>query len=174
MEPDEVFAHRVRLLGGLRSFGASYTELTQEFALSLGLRSTDAGAVVEILYAEDLGVPLTPARLAERIGLTSGATAQLLNRLEVAGHITRTRELTDRRKVTLRTSPDIVPPARAFFATLGSHLDRLVARHDTAELALVATFLDELSHTMAAAIEESRVRPQPGGRGAGSGPDRSR
>lgn len=169
MEQDEVFAHRVRLLGGLRSFGASYTELTQEFALSLGLRSTDANAVVEILYAEDLGVPLTPARLAERIGLTSGATAQLLNRLEAAGHVTRSREHADRRKVTLRTSPSIVPPARAFFATLGTHLDALVRRHDAGELDLVAAFLDELTGTMAAAIEESRVRPQPGGADAGPG-----
>ncbi len=160
MEPDKVFAHRVRLLGGLRSFGASYTELTQEFALSLGLRATDANAVVEIMYAEDLGVPLTPARLSERIGLTSGATAQLLNRLEDAGHITRTREETDRRKVTLRTSPSIVRPAVAFFATLGDHLDELVRRHDAAELDLVSTFLDELTHTMAAAIEQSRVTPR--------------
>lgn len=167
MEPDEVFAHRVRLLGGLRTFGAGYTELTREFALSLGLRSTDAGAVVEILYAEDLGAPLTPARLSERIGLTSGATTQLLNRLEAAGHITRSREQADRRKVTLRTSPSIVPPARAFFATLGTHLDRLVRRHDAAELDQVAAFLDELTGTMAAAIEESRVRPQPGDGDAG-------
>lgn len=172
MEPDEVFAHRVRLLGGLRTFGAGYAELTQEFALSLGLRSTEAAAVVEILYAEDLGVPLTPARLSERIGLTSGATAQLLNRLEAAGHITRSREEADRRKVTLRTSPSIVPPARAFFATLGTHLDRLVRRHDAAELDLVAAFLDELTGTMAAAIEESRVRPQPGGPDAGPGRSR--
>lgn len=160
MEPVEVFRHRVRLLGGLRSFGASYTELTSEFALSLGLRSTEANAVVEIMYAEDLGVPLTPARLAERIGLTSGATAQLLNRLEDAGHITRTREHDDRRKVTLRTSPSIVGPAMAFFATLGDHLDTLVRRHDAADLDLVATFLDELGGTMAAAIEQSRVTPR--------------
>ncbi|WP_375424574.1 MarR family winged helix-turn-helix transcriptional regulator [uncultured Friedmanniella sp.] len=159
MEPEEVFAHRVRLLGGLRTFGAGYTELTTEFAQSLGLRSTDANAIVEIMYAEDLGVPLTPARLAERIGLTSGATAQLLNRLEDAGHVTRTREQADRRKVTLRTSPEIVKPAVAFFATLGEHLDELVRRHDAADLDLVAAFLDELTGTMAAAIEQSRVRP---------------
>jgi hypothetical protein len=41
----------------------------------------------------------------------------------------------------------------------GKRPDRLVSRHNPAELTLVATFLEELDGTMAAAIEESRVRP---------------
>ena len=76
-----------RVLTGLRSFGADYAEFTRRFAASLGLHTTDAAALVEILYAEDRGTPLSPARLAERIGLSSGATTALLNRLETAGYM---------------------------------------------------------------------------------------
>lgn len=61
--------------------------------------------MVEILAAEERGLPLTPARLAERIALTTGATSTLLNRLETSGHIVRTREHSDRRVVTLHVTP---------------------------------------------------------------------
>ncbi|MFD8935776.1 hypothetical protein ACFV0R_11000 [Streptomyces sp. NPDC059578] len=44
---------RDRLMEGLRAFGANYTEFTRRFASWLGLHSTDAAALAEILYAED-------------------------------------------------------------------------------------------------------------------------
>ncbi len=95
----------------------------------LGLHSTDAAALAEILYAEDKGTPMTPARPGERISLTSGATTTLLNRLERAEHVVRTRERTDRRVVTLRSSPRIVGPAREFFAPLGDALDAMLSQY---------------------------------------------
>ncbi|WP_410625850.1 hypothetical protein [Amycolatopsis sp. cmx-8-4] len=53
------------------------------------------------------GRPLTPARPAERIALTTGATSSLLNRLEDARHIRHTREHSGRRIVTLHCTPAI-------------------------------------------------------------------
>ncbi len=131
-----------------------YANFTRGFATWLGLPATDAAALVEILYAEDTDTPLSPVKLSERIGLTSGATTTLLNRLERAGHVVRSREHTDRRVVTLRTSTDIQGPAIQFFETLGRHLDAMLAHHTPDQLSQVNIFLDNLHATMNAALAE--------------------
>ncbi|TQM81689.1 DNA-binding MarR family transcriptional regulator [Saccharothrix saharensis] len=146
--PADLAARTARLLDGLRAFGALYTDFTARFAAWLGLHSTDATALVEILYAEDRGAPLSPTRLSERLGLTTGATTNLLNRLESLGHITRTREHPDRRLVTLRSSPTIEQPAREFFGPLNHHLQALVAHQEPRRLADFEGFLHDLRATM--------------------------
>ncbi|MFE5889265.1 MarR family winged helix-turn-helix transcriptional regulator [Streptomyces sp. NPDC002285] len=141
-------AQRDRLMDGLRAFGANYTEFTQRFATWLGLYSTDAAALTEILYAEDQGAPLSPARLSERISLSSGATATLLNRLETAGHIVRTREHTDRRIVTLRSSPDVRPRAEEFFGPYAERMAAAMAQYTPAQLQQFEDFIAQLRGTM--------------------------
>ncbi|ASO18492.1 DNA-binding MarR family transcriptional regulator [Actinoalloteichus hoggarensis] len=146
--PEDVGAHSARLMDGLRAFGANYTEFTGRFAAWLGLHSTDATALVEILYAEDKGTPLSPSQLGERLALTSGATTNLLNRLERLGHIVRTREHADRRIVTLRSSAGIEEPAREFFGSLTARLDGLVAQYPPEQLDEFEGFLHRLRDTM--------------------------
>ncbi|MGW5647014.1 MarR family winged helix-turn-helix transcriptional regulator [Saccharopolyspora sp. NPDC003752] len=147
-QPDDTAARSARLLDGLRSFGANYTDLTGRFATWLGLHSTDAAALVEILYAEDKGTPLSPTRLSERLALTTGATTNLLNRLEKLGHIVRTREHADRRKVTLRSSARIEEPAREFFGPFSERFNALVAQYPPDQLEQFESFLDQLCATM--------------------------
>ncbi|WYB30410.1 MarR family winged helix-turn-helix transcriptional regulator [Streptomyces sp. SM1P] len=141
-----------RVMDGLRAFGANYTEFTRRFAAWLGLHSTDAAALVEILYAEDQGAPLSPARLSERVSLSSGATAILLKRLEQAGHIVRTRESTDRRVVTLRSSPDIRPRAMAFFGPYSERMAEAMAAYPPEEIERFEQFLGTLRSTMDALL----------------------
>ncbi|MGW3471749.1 MarR family winged helix-turn-helix transcriptional regulator [Saccharopolyspora sp. NPDC000995] len=147
-QPSDVAARSARLLDSLRGFGANYTELTGRFAAWLGLHATDAAALAEILYAEDKGTPLSPTRLSERLALTTGATTNLLNRLEKLGHIVRTREHADRRKVTLRSSPRIEKPAREFFGPFGDGLRALVAQYPPEQLDRFEDFLNRLRATM--------------------------
>ncbi len=151
---DDTADRTARLLDGLRAFGALHTDFTARFAAWLGLHSTDATALVEILYAEDEGTPLSPTRLSERLGLTTGATANLLNRLEALGHIVRTREHADRRIVTLRSSQSIEQPAREFFGPLNEHLQAMVAQYDPRRLAEFEAFLHHLRATMEDALAE--------------------
>ncbi|EMD27614.1 MarR family winged helix-turn-helix transcriptional regulator [Amycolatopsis azurea] len=151
---DDVVARSTSLLDGLRGFGANYTEFTRRFANWLGLHPTDAAALVEILYAEDTGSPLSPALLGERIALTSGATTNLLNRLESLGYVVRTRESTDRRKVTLRSGADIQGPAREFFGPFSAGLAALVAEYPAEEIERFENFLRHLRSTMDKVLEE--------------------
>ncbi|GAA3600732.1 hypothetical protein GCM10022223_15470 [Kineosporia mesophila] len=95
---------RQQALDLLRTYAGEYTELNRRSAQVLDLHVTDVNALVEVLWAERLGEPLSPVRLAERVGLTSGATNALVNRLENAGYVARSREHADRRQVTLRAT----------------------------------------------------------------------
>ncbi|MBK5995607.1 MarR family transcriptional regulator [Streptomyces sp. MBT58] len=142
------------LMDGLRAFGANYTEFTRRFATWLGLHSTDAAALVEILYAEDKGTPLSPARLSERVSLSSGATAILLKRLEQAGHIVRTRESTDRRVVTLRSSPAIRPRTEAFFGPYAERMAQTMSAYSPQEIQRFEDFIGRLRSTMDALLAD--------------------
>ncbi|WP_052849691.1 MarR family winged helix-turn-helix transcriptional regulator [Streptomyces avicenniae] len=168
-ESGGVEARRDRLMEGLRAFGADYTEFTRRFASWLGLHSTDAAALAEVLYAEDQGKPLSPARLSERISLSSGATTALLNRLEAAGHITRSREHTDRRVVTLRSSPEVKPLAERFFGPYAERMAAEMARYSEERLAEFEEFLDHLRTTMDALLADEYSGLAPGSRPSSGG-----
>lgn len=143
--PNEDYEHVLR---SLTAFSATRKELARVFAKSVRIHTTDADAVVLIIEAEDRGKPLTPARLAERVGLSPGATSILLGRLEQAGHIERTREETDRRIVTLRSTATINAKADAFFEPLQQQLDQALGEFTKEQLALVARAADNLRTTM--------------------------
>ncbi|MBW8482133.1 MarR family winged helix-turn-helix transcriptional regulator [Actinomadura parmotrematis] len=141
-----------RLLESLRGYGANYREFSRRFAAWLGLHSTDAEALIEILGAEERGVPLSPARLSERIALTSGATTALLNRLEQAGHVVRAREHTDRRVVTLHSSAHVQRLADEFFGPLADRVDTVMAAYAPDLLERFETFLTDLRGAMDAQL----------------------
>lgn len=164
-ENGDVEARRNRLMEGLRAYGANYTEFTRRFASWLGLHSTDAAALVEILYAEDKGTPLSPARLSERVSLSSGATTILLNRLESAGHVVRSREHTDGRVVTLRSSPEIKPLAMEFFGPYSARMAEEMSRYAPEQLQQVENFVAHLR----SAMEELLTNEYRTERGTGGG-----
>ncbi|BCY09172.1 MarR family winged helix-turn-helix transcriptional regulator [Actinoplanes sp. L3-i22] len=139
-------AHEV--IEGLRGLAAAQSELGRVFARSMRMHGTDAVAIVEIINAEGRGQPLTPARLAERIGLTTGATSILLNRLEQAGHVVRTREHSDRRIVTLRSTPGIHAAATEFYEPLSRLLGATLGDYSPAELARTESIVSRIRSTM--------------------------
>lgn len=145
---DERGRQRGQVLANLLAFAAAQNELGRLFARSRQMHTTDAAAVVEILTAEQHGRPLTPARLAEKIALTTGATSTLLNRLEDAGHIARTREHSDRRVVTLHSTASIHQSADAFFAPLNGELKALTDSYSAVDLALIDAFVNEVRTTL--------------------------
>ncbi|MFB7370702.1 MarR family winged helix-turn-helix transcriptional regulator [Streptomyces sp. NPDC056222] len=158
----DVEVQRDRIMDRLRGFSANYTEFTRRFATWLGLHSTDAAALAEILYAEDKGSPLSPARLSERISLSSGATTILLNRLELAGHVVRTREHTDGRVVTLRSSPAIRPRAVEFFGPYAERMAAEMAQYTPDQLRQFENFVEHLRGTMDSLLANEYRERRPG------------
>ncbi|MEU0133110.1 helix-turn-helix domain-containing protein [Streptomyces sp. NPDC006296] len=99
----------------LRRMNGEINRLVHAFAHAQGLHATDVQALGAILDAE---TPLTPGRLREHLGLTSGAVTACLDRLERAGHIRRARESADRRVVHLYYESGAKAAARSFFMPL--------------------------------------------------------
>ncbi|ACZ21041.1 transcriptional regulator [Sanguibacter keddieii DSM 10542] len=137
-----------QLLEALTAYGATYAQVGREFATTAGLHTTDATALVEILGAEERGTPLTPARLSERIGLSFGATSTLLNRLEAAHHVERSRGHADRRLVTLHSTPTVHEVAERFFDPLGERVTAVLAPYSDEEVARLARMLAEVRQAM--------------------------
>ncbi len=145
---------RARLVAAVRAFGARDSELGRQFARSHDMHPTDAAAIVEILTAEQRGETLTPARLAARIGLTTGATSTLLRRLESAGHVVRSHDHDDRRRVSLRSTDTVHETATAFYAPLASAMDAALQRFSAADLDTAAAVIAALE----AAIDATASR----------------
>ncbi|MET8388716.1 MarR family transcriptional regulator [Streptosporangium canum] len=154
---DGVAAQRERLAEGLRAYGASFTELGRRFATRLGVHSTDAFALLEIASAEASGAPLSPALLSRRISLSSGAMTALLNRLEQAGYVTRTREHADRRIVTLHSSAQVREFADDFFAPVNERQDAVLSQYPPELLHQLETVLAQLCSTMDAQLAQEHA-----------------
>lgn len=142
---------RARVLQLLRDYTDAHVEATRHLAAALGVHATDAVAMTEILWAESAGRPLTPARLGRHIGLTSGATTNLLNRLEAAGLLIRGRTDHDRRVVTLTLSARARSQTAAFFTPTGEQLDRLLDSYDDVTL-------ERLEHLLTAVVDVTATR----------------
>lgn len=145
---EDARAQRDRIIEALRNHAIASTELGRRFGATMGVHHTDANALVEILNACERGVPLTQSELSQRIGLTTGATSSLLNRLETAGHIRRVRDSADRRIVTLQPTPGVEAVVDSFFRPLADRMGALMDRYPPELLKEFESFLSEISSAM--------------------------
>jgi DNA-binding MarR family transcriptional regulator len=137
-----------RLAAAFWAYGSAQSEFGRAFARAMHLHQTDAAAMVEVVRSEDQGEPLTPARLAERTGLTSAGVAVLLNRLEDAGHLERRRGHADRRKVTLHAAGAMRAAAEAFYAPVREAVDILGRQRTEEELQAIEEFMVALQRAL--------------------------
>jgi DNA-binding MarR family transcriptional regulator len=139
---------REEIVNLLRSYSVEAQQVGHAFAQRHGLHPTDLQALIAVMHAEGRGEPLTPGRLGEAIGLSSGATTAAIDRLERAGHLRRSRESTDRRVVHLRYGEPGMALAVQFFGPLGKRTDQVMADFSDAELALVRRFLSGMQDAL--------------------------
>ncbi len=124
-------------------------KLAHAFADQHGLHATDFEALVHVMDAEGRGAPLTPGQLSAALGLTSGATSAVIDRLERPGHVRRDRDDTDRRKVHLRYAEVGRAVAMQFFGGLRGPTDAVMDDFSDDELRAVQRFLARMSTTLA-------------------------
>ncbi|MGW3662445.1 MarR family winged helix-turn-helix transcriptional regulator [Streptomyces sp. NPDC005141] len=129
----------------LRRMNGEINRLVHGFAGEHGLHATDVQALAAILDAPE---PLTPGRLREHLGLTSGAVTACLDRLERAGHIRRARESPDRRVVHLHYVPDARSAARDHFRPLAEVTMSVRSGFSEDELSVVLRFLTEMNEQL--------------------------
>ncbi|MFC5138455.1 MarR family transcriptional regulator [Actinomycetospora rhizophila] len=146
----------------LQDYADEAGRLGHAFAADQGLHRTDAAALLAVLRAERAGAALTPGRLGEEVGLSSGATTAAVDRLERLGHLHRVRDDTDRRRVTLHHDPAGAAVGRAFFGPLAARLDAVLTGYTPAELAVVHRFLTDVVASVAEHRAEMTEEIPPG------------
>ncbi|WP_436848581.1 MarR family winged helix-turn-helix transcriptional regulator [Streptomyces asoensis] len=139
--PTDLQAFAVRL----RRMNGEINRLVHAFAGDQGLHPTDVQALAAILDAEE---PMTPKRLREHLGLTSGAVTACVDRLERAGHIRRVRENADRRVVHLYYAADARSVARTYFRPLAEATRAARARFTEEELSVALRFLTAMGEEL--------------------------
>ncbi|MBF4617575.1 MarR family transcriptional regulator [Clavibacter sp. VKM Ac-2873] len=129
---------RSDVLERLRDYTTAFDESVRQLAAAVRLPTTDTTALAEVIWAETAGRALSPARLSEKLHLTSGATTALINRLEGGGHLERSRESADRRVVTLRATAASRARVMAVLQGAQADVDRALDGFTSAQLRTAA------------------------------------
>jgi len=159
-EPNSAAAALVRELHLYSTHNALFSDAV---AQRLGINSTDMECV-DLLH---LFGAMTPSRLAQLTGLTTGAITRLVDRLERGGWVRRMPDLQDRRSVTIeplhgtRTSP-----AWAHFKGMAARMAQLIGEYDASQLELITEFTrrsNEILRDEAARLRQSEPGAASGG-----------
>jgi DNA-binding MarR family transcriptional regulator len=103
----------------------------------MGLSAVDQRALALITRE----APVTASRLARLTGLTPGAITGLVDRLERAGHVRRSPDPGDRRRVLIAPAPRPPSATGDAFEALGRDMAAVMKRYDERELAVIADYV---------------------------------
>ncbi len=134
-------------------------QFVERFGARHGLHRTDMNALAFVLDAEQRGEPMSPTRLASRLGLSPSATTAVIDRLEASGHLERHRVPGDRRRVTLSMSATARLAGRGMFTPLREVFADSWADFTDEERRTVARFLTRSVEAMRA-VRDDWERPQ--------------
>jgi DNA-binding MarR family transcriptional regulator len=123
----------------------------------LGINATDLRCLG--LATSEPG--LTPTRLAELAGLTTGAITGVLDRLERAGFVRREADPADRRRLRVQLVPDRLGELTAYYTPLIGRAVELSADLEPAARAQLARYLG----TFAATLHDEAARLRVAARG---------
>ena len=136
----------------------------QAIAERLGMSATDLHAINLL----DIEGPITAGRLAELMGLTTGAVTGVLDRLERAGLVRREADPADRRRVVARLVPAGMERVRSAFLAVGTGVQDLYAGYDDAQLGLLVDYTErnaEIARRVTAQMQAGASGPDEAGDG---------
>ena len=113
----------------------------QSVALRLGLSESDIDALELLL---DTGAS-TAGKLAEVLGMTTGAVTRVIDRLEQAGYVRRTTDPADRRRVIIEAVPERAQTLEAMLGALERAAQDEVGQYSPEQLALISEFLGRMA-----------------------------
>lgn len=136
-------------LQGLASAEAAGLHATEWYALSL----------------IDVDGALSSGELAERTGLTTGATTRLIDRLEKSGFVARKADPSDRRRVIVEAVPDALRRVEDVVGPARRHVAEVLAHYDDEQRALLFDYFARAAPAFRVASEEIRAATVGGRRG---------
>jgi DNA-binding MarR family transcriptional regulator len=138
-----------RYVDVVRGFSARVVLFHGAVADRVGLNATDLKVLR--LLGEDA---MTASQLAQRVGLTGAAVTALVDRLELAGYVTRERDTEDRRRVTLRAVPAMVKKIDRVYDSQNAAMERLLAGYSASQFDLLIDYLQRAT----AVLEEQTTK----------------
>lgn len=105
--------------------------------------------------------PMSASELAARTGLTRGAVTGLVDRLEAAGLVHRTRDTADRRRLVISASAPTSPEVAAAVAGLQAGMAEVTSHFTPEQLLVIAEWVERTSAVLreqAAAISAASER----------------
>jgi len=129
------------LVAQIRRFIAGTILFNQRVADRAGLHLTD----MQCINLLDLLGPVTPGKLAESTGLSTGGVTVMLDRLEKAGCVKRAPHPGDRRSVLVKVNPRKLRKIHALYAALNRQFDAFLAETPEDELRTVVNFLTRMN-----------------------------
>jgi DNA-binding MarR family transcriptional regulator len=125
-------------------------------ASKAGMNVTDA----QCINALSLDGPQTPGQLAQLMGITTGgAITAVIDRLEKAGYVKRTRDPDDRRRVIIELVPESLERFARYFGPIGAAFGEKVAALDEDQLQLLLDWVRGNNEMMPKVIDEVRRMP---------------
>ncbi|SEP75470.1 MarR family winged helix-turn-helix transcriptional regulator [Microlunatus flavus] len=122
----------------LRRLQTAMGDAEGALAARLAIGSTDLAAMTHLTFAPE---PIGPRELSGRLGITPGATTELVDRLERAGHVERRRDTVDRRRVQLHASTSTLGQVAGELRPLLEALDGVAADLDPHDREVVLRYL---------------------------------
>jgi DNA-binding MarR family transcriptional regulator len=134
-----------RVVVALRELTVRLNRLGADFAARNDLHATDLRAIIELLDAQRAGVAATPTWLADRLRLNTASVTALVDRLENMGHVQRTRDYPDRRRVRLTVTDSAQRLGEAYFGPLIERVLIILAGFRSPERMAIRRFLAEIA-----------------------------
>lgn len=106
----------------------------------LGVDTHGLRAMDHLLTAE----ASSPTEIAEQLGISTAAASLVVQRLEAAGHLRRSRHPDDGRKVVLTPDPGTAERAAALVAPLIAGVETVIDAMSREDQQVVQAFLDRL------------------------------
>jgi DNA-binding MarR family transcriptional regulator len=125
-------------------------------ASKAGMNVTDAQCV----NALTLDGPQTPGQLAQLMGITTGgAITAVIDRLERAGYVRRTRDPDDRRRVIVELVEENVAQFARYFEPIARVFGDRLATYSDEQVAVLLDWIRHNNEMMPAVIDEIRKLP---------------
>jgi MarR family transcriptional regulator, organic hydroperoxide resistance regulator len=141
----------------LRHFIAGVILTNQRIADQLGMHQTD----MQCLHLLELLGPLTPGKLAERTGLTTGGITVVLDRLEKTGYARRERNPDDRRSVLVHLNATKRAKVAEYYSAINEQMASFLATFPQRELETVVKFLTKINSIRTPRMSSARNAEMP-------------
>jgi DNA-binding MarR family transcriptional regulator len=120
-----------------RAYQTAVEKMDEAFSKLLRVNRTD-GRCLDVI---DQRPGITAGELAAAVGLSRGAVTTVLDRLEARGFVERTRDQADRRRVTLKLTPEANRLAWEAYGPLGEMGGPLIQELSDSQLETIIRFL---------------------------------